>query len=66
VVRGSSRGLENKLRRLIGMGWHPKRLDRNVRELVIAHRREHSRKPEEIYDRIERLVPGPYLELFSR
>ena len=48
------------------MGWHPKRLDMSVRELVIAHRREHSRKPDEIYDRIERLVPGPYLELFAR
>jgi hypothetical protein len=27
---------------------------------------EHSRKPDEIYDRIERLVTGPYLELFAR
>jgi len=29
-------------------------------------RREHSRKPDEIYARIEALVPGPYLELFAR
>jgi hypothetical protein len=29
-------------------------------------RREHSRKPEEIYSRIEALVAGPYLELFAR
>jgi N6-adenosine-specific RNA methylase IME4 len=28
-------------------------------------RREHSRKPD-IYDRIERLVRGPYVELFTR
>lgn len=29
-------------------------------------RRQHSRKPVCVYDRIERLVEGPYLELFSR
>ena len=29
-------------------------------------RREHSRKPEQTYERIERLVDGPYLELFAR
>jgi cystathionine beta-synthase len=28
--------------------------------------REHSRKPDEIYDQIEALWPGPYLELFAR
>ena len=44
----------------------PKRLARDVRELVEAPVREHSRKPDEIYDRIERLVAGPYLELFAR
>ena len=34
--------------------------------LLIAPRREHSRKPDETYERIERLLPGPYLELFAR
>ena len=29
-------------------------------------RREHSRKPDEIYSRIEALVDGPYLEMFAR
>ncbi len=33
---------------------------------VIAPNVRHSQKPEEIQDRIERLVPGPYLELFAR
>ena len=33
---------------------------------LLAPRREHSRKPEEAYGRIERLLPGPYLELFAR
>jgi N6-adenosine-specific RNA methylase IME4 len=37
-----------------------------VKRLVIAPRREHSRKPDEIYDRIESLMEGPYLELFAR
>jgi N6-adenosine-specific RNA methylase IME4 len=37
-----------------------------VAKLVAALRREHSRKPEEAYRRIERLLPGPYLELFAR
>ena len=45
---------------------HPRRLDRGVRELIIAPVREHSRKPEEVYDRIERLFAGPYCELFAR
>jgi N6-adenosine-specific RNA methylase IME4 len=44
----------------------PKRLSRSVKRLVIAPRREHSRKPDEIYDRIENLMEGPYLELFAR
>lgn len=45
---------------------HPRRLTKDVRELITAPVREHSRKPDEVYDRIEALVPGPYLELFSR
>lgn len=44
----------------------PKRTSAAVRKLVISPRREHSRKPDEIHDRIEALVDGPYLELFAR
>ena len=44
----------------------PKRKDKSVRQLIEAERREHSRKPEEQYERIERLVNGPYLEMFAR
>jgi N6-adenosine-specific RNA methylase IME4 len=44
----------------------PKRLSSAVRKLMIARRREHSRKPDEQYDAIEQLVAGPYLELFGR
>lgn len=44
----------------------PKRLAKDVRRLVVSPRREHSRKPDEVYERIERLVPGPRIELFAR
>lgn len=44
----------------------PKRINADVRQGIIAPRREHSRKPEGIHERIERLVAGPYVELFAR
>jgi len=51
---------------LLGVRGRPTRLARNVRRLIEAPRREHSRKPDEIRTSIERLVGGPYLELFAR
>ena len=42
------------------------RKSKSVQQLIFAPRREHSRKPDEIYHRIEALYDGPYLELFSR
>jgi N6-adenosine-specific RNA methylase IME4 len=44
----------------------PKRQSKGVRQLIVAGRREHSRKPEEARERIEALVPGPRLEMFAR
>lgn len=44
----------------------PKRRDKGVRQLITSPRREHSRKPDEIYRRVQRLVDGPYLEMFAR
>ena len=44
----------------------PRRLNAGVRQAIIEPRREHSRKPDEIHIRIERLVAGPYIELFAR
>lgn len=44
----------------------PRRRDKGVRELIVSPVREHSRKPDEAYQRIERLFAGPYCELFSR
>lgn len=35
-------------------------------DAIRAPRREHSRKPDEQYERIETMFDGPYLELFSR
>ena len=34
--------------------------------VLLASKREHSRKPDEMYDLIERTFPGPYLELFAK
>jgi len=34
--------------------------------LIPKRKREHSRKPDELYDLIEECSPGPYLELFAR
>ena len=51
---------------LLATRGRPSRKAKDVRRLVIDRRREHSRKPDSIYDRIERLLDGPYLELFAR
>jgi N6-adenosine-specific RNA methylase IME4 len=51
---------------LLATRGRPKRRGTDVPRLLVAPRREHSRKPEEAYARIERLVEGPYLELFAR
>ncbi len=51
---------------LLGVRGKPKRLAADVPEVLTAPRGRHSEKPEEIFWRIERLVSGPYLELFGR
>lgn len=51
---------------LLATRGKPKRKSGNVDTLVIDRLREHSRKPDQIYNRIEELVDGPYLELFAR
>ncbi len=42
------------------------RKSKGVRQFHQEPRREHSRKPDEFYGRIEALVDGPYLEMFAR
>ena len=51
---------------LLATRGKPMRQAKDVRRLIVEKRREHSRKPDCVRDRIERLVAGPYLELFSR
>ncbi|HEY0329624.1 MAG TPA: MT-A70 family methyltransferase [Rhodopseudomonas sp.] len=61
---------------LLGTRGKPSRLSKGVQRLilelsfedkvVLAPRAAHSEKPHEVYSRIEKLLPGPYLELFAR
>jgi N6-adenosine-specific RNA methylase IME4 len=51
---------------LLASRGHPHRRNANVRKLIVSPRREHSRKPDEAYERIEGLCEGPYLEMFAR
>lgn len=51
---------------LLATRGKPKRQNADVRMGIIEPRREHSRKPDCVPSRIERLVEGPYLELFAR
>lgn len=44
----------------------PKRIAKNVHQIVMSPVRKHSQKPDEVRQRIERLLSGPYLELFGR
>lgn len=39
---------------------------RRQTNIITSRKREHSRKPDELYDIIEACSPGPYLELFAR
>lgn len=51
---------------IVGRRGKPRRLDRSIRELIVAPINEHSRKPIEAHERIERFCAGPRLELFAR
>lgn len=51
---------------LLGKRGRSVRKDAGVHEVIIEPRREHSRKPNEAYKRIERYCDGPRVELFSR
>lgn len=51
---------------LIGKRGRSVRESASVHEVIIAPRREHSRKPEEFYRRAEQYTSGPRIELFAR
>jgi N6-adenosine-specific RNA methylase IME4 len=39
---------------------------RSLPNIIVTRKREHSRKPDQLYEIIEQCSPGPYLELFAR
>jgi N6-adenosine-specific RNA methylase IME4 len=39
---------------------------RRQTNIIVSRKREHSRKPDELYAIIEKCSPGPFLELFAR
>jgi len=47
-------------------GNPPERLSKSIRQIILAPLREHSRKPDEVYRRVEQYAHGPYLDLFGR
>jgi N6-adenosine-specific RNA methylase IME4 len=51
---------------LLATKGKPKRISKSVPQLVVEQRREHSRKPDIVYNHIENLLEGPYIELFAR
>jgi len=52
---------------LLATRGHPHRVSKSVKQLIVALRREHSRKPDEIRDRIVQLMGNlPRIELFAR
>lgn len=53
---------------LFGIRGSMRTLDagRTQTNIISTRKREHSRKPDELYDIIESCSPGPYLELFAR
>jgi N6-adenosine-specific RNA methylase IME4 len=53
---------------LFGTRGHVRTLQpgRTQTNILISQKREHSRKPDQIYSVVEQCSPGPYLELFAR
>ena len=53
---------------LFGVRGHMRTLQpgRSQVNIIKSMKREHSRKPDEQYDLIQRCSPGPYLEIFGR
>jgi N6-adenosine-specific RNA methylase IME4 len=44
----------------------PKRLVKNVHEIIVTKRGKHSEKPDEFYSRVERYCDGPRADVFAR
>ena len=80
-VKLNKRAIANRFDYFMGLGFwtrgnpeqcllatrgSPKPLTRKIRKLIVEPVREHSRKPDCVRSYIEKLVDGPYLELFAR
>ena len=52
-------GIRGKNNRTLAAG-------RRQPNIMVSRKREHSRKPDELYEIIKTCSPGPYLELFAR
>ena len=52
---------------LLAVRGHPKRQAKDVHQVIISHVEERSKKPDEVRERIERLMGDvPRIELFAR
>ena len=51
---------------VIGRRGRPTRLDKGVPSVILEPRGAHSSKPEKFYEVVERLNPGPYVDLYGR
>ena len=52
---------------LLGVKGKPKRIAKNIKQLIIAERTKHSKKPDEVRNRIVQLMGDlPRIELFAR
>lgn len=51
---------------VIGRRGKPTRLDKGVASVIVESRGRHSTKPEAFYQLVQRLCPGPYLDLYGR
>jgi N6-adenosine-specific RNA methylase IME4 len=51
---------------LLARRGNPCRLRRDILDVILAPIREHSRKPDAFYERVEQFAPGPRLDLFAR
>jgi N6-adenosine-specific RNA methylase IME4 len=51
---------------LLGRRGNCRRISKSVYEVILAPVREHSRKPDEFYRRVEQYCNGPFVDLFAR
>lgn len=65
-THGNPRIKNHRTKNVIFSGNTPEAFEDVGSIIVDTLRREHSRKPDEMYDLIEGLFDGPYLEVFSR